>query len=412
MNEQAPPENRPGGTVDTLSIPAAPAPAAVSVDAAAAPAGNAQTPEAAPVGAVAAGGEGVASPEPKRRIGRKQVLIAAGVLLLAGTSGAAGWILSRPEPPKPAPKAVPVAAPAPKPEPKLSLLTGAEVTPAQAGRPVTAVMIENSPDARPQSALQSAGVVYEALAEGGVTRFMALYQDQRPAKIGPVRSLRPYYIDWALEYGAPIAHAGGSHDALTSIKPLGVKSMNALNIGAPFYRASDRYAPHNLYISSDGLDSLESRFGWAKPSTAAPWKRKADAPSSPAAHPHVRINYSSYLYQAEYRYDAGSNSYVRYMAGRPHIDRETGKPIRAKNVVVEYVPLSYKRLGKDTYASFPTQGTGKAIVFRDGTAVVGTWNKASRTGRTIFKDTTGQEIPLNVGNTWIGVVPSTKPVAY
>lgn len=360
--------------------------------------------------------EGPAAEQPpsrKRKL-RRPLLIAAAVLLLGGTSAAAGWYFSRPAPPPPPPPPpAPAAAPEPpKPTTKASILTGAELPIALADRPITGVMVENSPDARPQSGLSNAGVVYEALAEGGVTRFLALYQEQRPSKIGPVRSLRPYYIDWVLEHGAPIAHAGGSHDAIMSIAPLGVKSMNALNIGAPFYRARDRYAPHNLYITADGLDSLLARNGWNKPNTTAPWPRKPDEPKNPAPHPQIRISYSYPAYAVEYRYDPATNDYVRYMAGAPHIERETGKPIRVKNVIVEYVPLSNRQAGGYTYADFPTVGSGVAIVFRDGTAVKGSWSKESKPARTIFRDAQGQEIRLNVGHTWIGIVPNDKPVIY
>ena len=107
-------------------------------------------------------------------------------------------------------------------------------------------MIENSPDARPQSGLKAAGVVYEAIAEGGITRFMALYQTSKPELIGPVRSLRMYYLDWFAPYSASIAHVGGSLNALTEARSGKYRDLDQFFNSQTYWRASDRYAPHNV----------------------------------------------------------------------------------------------------------------------------------------------------------------------
>ncbi|MGH7233990.1 MAG: DUF3048 domain-containing protein, partial [Candidatus Saccharimonadales bacterium] len=117
-----------------------------------------------------------------------------------------------------------------------STLTGLQVAPSVNQHPITAVMVENTPDARPQSGLSQAGVVFEALAEGGVTRFMALFQDQLPTYVGPVRSARPYFIDWALGFDAPYAHVGGSPDALSEIKSFSVKDMDYMTYPSYYTR--------------------------------------------------------------------------------------------------------------------------------------------------------------------------------
>jgi len=113
-----------------------------------------------------------------------------------------------------------------KPTTEASKLTGVQVDPAVNQRPTTAVMIENSTAARPQSGLDQAGVVFEAIAEGGITRFEAIYQDSQPAYLGPVRSVRPYYIQWALGFDAAIAHVGGSPEALSDIKTWNAKDLD------------------------------------------------------------------------------------------------------------------------------------------------------------------------------------------
>ncbi len=310
------------------------------------------------------------------------------------------------------------AKPTPSPTPltKPSPLTGVEVAPDLADRPITAVVIENHPDARPQSGLSEAGVVYEALAEGGITRFLAFFLENRPTQIGPVRSLRTYFVDWGLEFNAPVAHVGGNYDALTLVGPLDAKTLNEFTYGSSFYRASDRFAPHNAYTSSDLLDQLQRRIGYYRPSDFTPSPRKPDAPPAAGAapsHPTIDIDYSYNGYQVEYRYDPAANDYARFLAGAPHIDRNTNQQIHVKNVVVEYMPTSYglTAIGEQTVI-MGTPGSGKAIVFRDGGAVEGTWSKADHRTRTKLLDAAGNDIPLDAGNTWYSIVPNDRAITY
>lgn len=347
--------------------------------------------------------------------------VGLGVVVLTVASVWTWWSLTRPHTAEGTPNLqgipttsspTPTATPSPTPVANVSRLTGAAVSADQAKRPVIAVMVENHPDARPQSGLSSAGVVYEALAEGGITRFQAYFQDTTASAIGPVRSLRPYYIDWALEYGAPVAHAGGSADALNLIGPTGLKALNALVIGAPsFYRTSDRVAPHNLYTNSNLLDKLLANKGWANTPTFTPNTRSADAPNSTPAHPNIHIEYSSASYSVDYRYDSASNSYNRFLAGKAHTDKNSGQTIKVKNVVVLYTVTTNLNDDKG-HVKLDTIGKGNCLVFRDGTVSTGTWSKDSRTGRTKLLDSAGKEISLAIGNTWYSIVPTTKKVTY
>ncbi len=344
----------------------------------------------------------------------KPLAATAAVLLLAAAGGLT-WAITRPKPTSHVATVTilrPTATPVPTPVTKASPLTGLPVTPELATRPIVAVMVENHPDARPQSGLQDAGVVYEALAEGGITRFQAFFLDGQPKAIGPVRSLRPYYVDWGMEYGAPVAHAGGSADALSLAVTTGMKDLNALVIGAPiFYRTTDRYAPHNLYTSSSLLDTLLARRGYNQAASFTPTPRKPDAPVKAPPHPKIHIDYSYNGYQVDYTYDPATNDYARALAGIAHIDRNTSKQIHVKNVVVEYTTVTPS--GDDHgHVNITTTGSGKAILFRDGDAIVCTWTKTSRTSRTKLVDANGAELALNAGNTWYSIVPSTKPVGY
>ncbi len=348
---------------------------------------------------------------------RKVLLVAGGALILAIVTGSVGWAFLRPKSAAPVAKQLthkPTPNPLATPVISLSPLTGLKVTPEIAARQVTGVIIENHPDARPQSGLGQAGVVYEANAEGGITRFLAFFLDQRPASIGPVRSLRTYFLDWGLEFNAPVAHAGGNADALDLVTPLGMKDMNALSFASDgFYRTTDKYAPHNLYTNSDKLDALEQRYGFVKPASFTPSPRKADAPNPAAPHPNIHIDYSYAGYQVDYKYDPTTNDYGRWLSGIPHFDRNTNTQIRVKNVVVEMMPTSYgvTRIGESTVI-MQTVGRGQGWVLRDGDAIPCTWVKDSHAARTKLLDATGAEIPLDAGNTWYSIVPVGKSVTF
>ena len=302
----------------------------------------------------------------------------------------------------------------PAPTTKASPLTGVEMEPEKADKPVLGVIIENHPDARPQSGLSSAGVVYEALAEGGITRFLALFLEDKPASMGPVRSVRPYFVSWVMEYNTPIAHVGGNADALDMISSLGVKDINQFYNGASFTRTRDRVAPHNAYTSAEQMEALLKKNGFDKPAEFKPSPRtKKEEAVSPAPHPVINIDYSYSNFAVQYKYDAACNCYARFLAGQPHIDRNTGQQIKVKNVVVQYMPTSDGRSrAGEQMVIMGTPGSGNALVFRDGTVVAGTWSKASHTERTKLTDAAGKEIPLNKGNTWYSIVPTTKTVSY
>lgn len=301
----------------------------------------------------------------------------------------------------------------PKPTTLASPLTGLQVAPEIAESPVYASIIENHPDARPQSGLGEAGVVYEAVAEGGITRFLALFLDTKPKEIGPIRSIRTYFVSWALEFNAPLIHVGGNIDALDMIGPNNVKDINQFYKSSYFYRSRDRYAPHNVYMTQENQAAVLKDNKWDKEATFAPNTRKKDAPANPATNTTVTINYSSIGFQAKYAYDATTNSYLRSMAGVPHIDRNTNTQIKVKNIVIQYMPTTYgtTRIGEQS-TRMATPGSGKAVVLRDGTAIEGTWTKSSHTSRTKLLDATGKEIPLNAGNTWYSIVPVGNSVTY
>ncbi len=305
-------------------------------------------------------------------------------------------------------KPVPVKVAAP--------LTGILVDADAAKKPIAGVMIENSTDARPQSGLSEAGVVYEAIAEGGITRFLALFQEPYPTPLGPVRSLRPYYLDWALEYNAPAVHAGGSQPALAQIGPSHLKNVEALVQGSGFYRAKDRAAPHNLYTNNDLLTKLLAKLGFDTAPTYIGWARKDDTPPATGIaplHPKITITISSSAYNVQYDYDATTNSYKRTNGALAQVDRNTNAQISTKNVIVEFVPVSYgtQKNGKPE-TIYNLLGTGKAYIFMDGDAIVGTWSKTADAAPTVFLDAAGAPVKFNRGNTWVSAIPAGNAVTY
>lgn len=287
-----------------------------------------------------------------------------------------------------------------------SPLTGEKVAnEAAVTQPATAIMIENSPDARPQSGLKSAGVVFEAIAEGGITRFLALYQQQKPQLIGPVRSLRPYYIDWLTPFQPSVAHVGGSLNALNTIRNGSYRDIDEFFNSQTYWRANDRYAPHNVYTSFAKLDALNAAKGYTS-STISGFERKDSTPSNAPTAANIDVTISGPTYNSHYDYDPATHSYLRSQGREAHVDREEGR-IAPQVVVVIRVAMSLQM--EDGYREqITTTGSGEATIFQDGIATPATWHKDSAATQFTFTDAEGKPIPLNRGQTWITAIPTKQ----
>ncbi len=314
----------------------------------------------------------------------------------------------------------------PKPTTVASKLTGVQVPPEYNELPVTGIIIENSPDARPQSGLKDAGVVFEAVAEGGITRFLTLYQEAQPDYVGPVRSVRPYYLSWLLGFDAAVGHVGGSAEALAKIRNEGIKDLDQSFNGGAYQRVSQRYAPHNVYTSLGSLIALGKTKGFTKseftslvrkeekPPTAAtvPAQSTTPQPLTPAPNSAKAIDFavSAALYNPHFDYDLATNSYKRSQAGAPHIDERSKQQITPKVVIALVMPKGIHPDGLHT--TYGTIGSGTAYVFQDGTVTIGTWEKASDKAQLIFKDGGGAALGLNPGQTWLTALGNTSSVKY
>ncbi len=335
---------------------------------------------------------------------RKIILIVTGsVLLLAAGIGAYFYLSNKapvannPTPETQLPKVV-------DPPKYYSPLTGSLVESlADTQQPVTGVMIENSPNARPQSGLKDSGVVFEAIAEGGITRFLVLYQSEKPQVIGPVRSLRLYDVDWLAAFDAGICHVGGSLYALNEIRNGNYRDLDQFFDSGYYWRSSDRYAPHNVYTSFANIDELNASKGYTSSSFTGFSRVDGQAQVTPDATT-INITVSSDLFNSSYLYNPTTNNYSRSQAGEPHLDRESGQITPS---VVIAMRVDETSVMQDGYREdITTIGSGLATIFQNGTAISATWNKTSKTSQITFTDAAGKDIPLVRGQTWITAVPN------
>jgi hypothetical protein len=296
------------------------------------------------------------------------------------------------------------------------------------------VMIENSIDARPQSGLSGADTIYEAVAEGGITRFLSIFYCQDAGEVGPVRSARTYFVDFASEYADyPLyAHVGGANqpgpaDALGQIDTYGWTNYNDLNqfsVGFPtFWRDYGRLpnvaTEHTMYSSVDKLLDYaktnrkltnvdENGKSWD--TNFVPYKFVDDtlAAKPTAQSIHLEFWTSDPNYYVDWAYNPKTNLYERSNGGKPHMDKNTGKQLAAKNVVILEMVEDNANDGyvANDHLLFEDLGTGKAVVFKDGKRINGTWEKNKRTSRTIITDTNGNEIKFNRGLIWFEILPT------
>lgn len=308
-------------------------------------------------------------------------------------------------------------------------------------RPLT-VMIENHAEARPQSGLSRADIVYEAVAEGGITRFLAVYYCGAAAEdviVGPVRSARTYFLDFASEYGDyPLyAHVGGANlpgptNALGQIGDYGWlakgNDLNQFSLGFPtFWRDYERIGhpvatEHTMYSTTDRLWEVahkrnldaEDNKGEKWDKNFDEWKFKDEADLEKRGKVE-KISFDFWSNHSEYsvswQYNRETNLYQRFNNGQPHRDLNNDEHSQAKTVVVllmrEKGPINELK-----HLLYTTIGQGKAIVFQDGQAVEVTWQKEDRKARTKFLDSRGKEIELSRGPIWIEVLPAGQEVVY
>ena len=287
-------------------------------------------------------------------------------------------------------------------------LDGMLVTREEADVAPMAVMIENHPDARPLSGLSKARVVIEAPVEGGIPRFVAFFDATTTiGEIGPVRSARPYFVDWVDGWNASYFHVGGSQEALQKITELGsFVDVNEFAYGGTvFWRDRRRAAPHNVYTSTELMTAILARKGVATSTMPIAWHFK-DAVTSTERGIVNRINvpYGG-SYNVTWRFVTSTGEYVRSQNGNgPQVDRD-GSVVAAENVIV--MKTDARVLDDVGRLRLRTVGSGEALAYRDGEKFIIRWSRAA--GESIrFAGTGGNEFLLTRGRTWIEVVTDDR----
>lgn len=263
-----------------------------------------------------------------------------------------------------------------------------------------AIVVENHTLSRPQMAgLEKAKIVYEVLVEGGITRFLAVYDPIGVEKIGPVRSARPYLIHWAEEFSGVFTHIGGSDEALSYLK----NSSRILNVDENegeeiIVRDNDYEAPHNAFTSTTELYKKALRWNWEKQITESFFKFKLK--EYPVTDPiqKIALDFSLPNYKVVWEYNAESNDYERYVGGMRHGE------IKAKNLIVQLLPNQVIEDDEKGRLNMSVLGQGKAFFYIDGEEVKGFWQKLDYDEKTIFYNGEHEEMQFNKGKTWIEVI--------
>lgn len=303
------------------------------------------------------------------------------------------------------------------------------------------IMVENHTEARPQSGLSLADIVYEVVAEGGITRFLAIYYCQDADYVGPVRSARIYFMKLLQEYGEfPLyAHVGGANtpgpaDALGEIRDLGWINYNDLNqFSVPFpnywrdyERLPNRATEHTVYTSTKklwqyaatkrGLTNVdEDGNEWNK--NFIPWQFKDDEKNNNRGLlTNITFTFwdnNASDYSVKWQYDKVINSFKRFNGGAPHLDKNTGRQIEAKNIVIVFADELPANDGYEGgHLLYDIVGKGKGVVFQDGKAIDVNWEKDKETERMTFRDKNGEEISFVRGQIWIEILPTGNKVNY
>lgn len=270
---------------------------------------------------------------------------------------------------------------------------------------IVAVMIDNHPKANPPSGINKASIVYEAPVEGGMTRFMAIYQKSFDVeKVGPVRSARPYFLDWLEEYDTPLyMHCGGSADGLKQIKSRNIFDADEFSRSKYYWRDYKRFAPHNLYTNSEnwqkyfinysGNRSFYDWQGWEFGLLNDNKNAESIKSFEVSYWPNVSVGWN---------YNLENNNYERMSNGATFLDSDDNIVI-ADNVIVQYTNVSViDNVGR---RKITTVGDGEVRIFRDGKMIKGNWKKESKTDRTRFFYEDDEEIKLKSGRTWLMIVP-------
>ena len=275
-------------------------------------------------------------------------------------------------------------------------------------RPI-AVMIDNAIGDAKHAGLLESYLNYEILVEGGITRIMALYKDKDVNLIGPVRSSRHYFLDYALESDAIYVHYGWSPYAEDDITKLKIDNVNGLTDPTPFRRDTNSVAPHNVFTRMSYLRNYlettsynQESLDWKLFNYSSEAIDLSNMNYTPDVADKITIPYSKDEYRT-YAYDASHEYYLRTSNGKAQYDRKSGEQLHYKNIIIQEVKNNV--LDNEGRLELETTGKGKGYFITNGYALPITWSKATREAKTIYMYEDGTEITLNDGNTFVQIVP-------
>lgn len=359
--------------------------------------------------------------EKKKRLTKKNIIV--GIIFLIIILGMLGYIyityINKEEPKKKENK-----------EPEIEEKKLTIVNEESNQRPI-AVMIDNNIGNGRHAGLQESYINYEIIVEGGLTRIMAVFKDKDVSLIGPVRSSRHYFLDYALESDVIYAHYGWSTYAQNDIRTLGVNNINGLYDDYPFWRDQSIAAPHNVFTSTEKLYDYAKQKNYN--TTTENWKLlnyttdevnlnepiSATTQVNPETGKKEKVPVTreglltansvvipySYYQTRSYTYDAERKVYLRYMNDTPHIDKVSGQQLYYKNVIIQQVTNS--QLDSEGRQDLNTTGSGNGYYITNGYAVPIHWTKSSRSAKTIYKYSDGSKVQINDGNTFVQIMPTT-----
>lgn len=281
-----------------------------------------------------------------------------------------------------------------------------------------AVMVNNHAIARPQSSITQADIVYETIAESGITRYMPIFWENGVNQVGPIRSARQYYIEWLSPYDAIYIHDGYamSDDPRTnaggSLYAYNIKDLSTYGV----WREYDgrRYAPHNEYSSVVKAWERAAQLEWGGfPEDFKPWSFKKDESVSQRGSVtqativfDTKMTQNGGQYDVTWDYDETLNAYLRSVAGKADVDQENNQRVTAKTVIIQLTNMIRSGDYKG-HLIFDVIGKGESVILMDGKRIDGTWEKASRTTQTRYYDENGKEIEFNRGQIWVEGVPKS-----
>jgi DUF3048 family protein len=266
-------------------------------------------------------------------------------------------------------------------------------------RPALSVKIENTPQSRPQTALDVADVVYEEVTEADITRFLAVFNSEIPDVVGPVRSVRLMDADLAAPLGGIYAYSGGARPAVDLIRQVpNLNTVDETQAGSAMFRDKDKKAPHNLYGHGS---QLVDKGGQPIPVHPLFTYLEGGTPfnGEPAAQFTVGFRAG---YVVAYVFDPASHTWKRSQ-GLTAATVASGAQIAPTNVIVEFVSCC---IPGSEGGNSQTVGQGDAWVFTDGKVVRGKWSRSDRTQQTQYTDAAGAPIKLAPGRTWVELLPA------